>query len=274
MTLRLATHPDVAHRWPGVRDGLGAAAPDTEAGPVIVDPVRSVFPPEADLVMVGLAALRRPGAGDLHMVAVPPRGDVRDVLVTRGSGASLRSLRGGARVGVEGARRTAFLGAHRPDLIGVPLASAEAVAEVSAGRLDAAILAVEAARLLDTGELGMEILDPRAWLPEPGQGIVALVSRRPHAEAAALDHAPTRAALEAELALMEALDASGGAIGAVAQASGRSIRLWAAVASPDGRRLVRADLTGVIEAPDSLGVSVARLLSERGAAQLLRPSER
>lgn len=270
MTARLATHPDVAHRWPVVRDALRATDPDLELDPVLVDPLRGTLPPEFELMMVGLAALRRGEAEGLVTVAVPPRGDVRDVLITSRPGSSLRSLPGGERVGLEGIRRRAFLAAHRQDLVAVPLDSMEAVVQVSAGRMHAAIVAVDAARTLDTAELGMEILDPRAWLPEPGQGIVALVGPRAHAGAAVLEHTPTRAALGAERALLDALGGPGGrAVGAVAQASGRSLRLWAGVASPDGRHLVRADVTGAVGAPEALGRSVARLLLHRGAAELL-----
>jgi hydroxymethylbilane synthase len=119
-----------------------------------------------------------------------------------------------------------------------------------------------------------EVLDPRAWLPAPGQGAVAIVARHPIAEATALDHLPTRLAVRAELALLDALSVAlgppeGAAIGALAQTSGRWIRLWGMVASPDGRYLVRSDLTGPLDEPCVLGGSVARQLLERGAGRLL-----
>ena len=56
------------------------------------------------------------------------------------------------------------------------------------------------------------------------------------------------------------------ALGTLAQPSGRLVRLWAAVASADGRRLVRADRTGPLDEPELLGAAVARRLTERGAA--------
>src|SRR5690606_34689598 len=105
-----------------------------------------------------------------------------------------------------------------------------------------------------------ELLDPKAWLPAPGQGIVALVARHPIAEVTVLDHLPTRTALRAELALVDALGQAGLALGSLAQPSGRLVRLWAVVASLDGRRLVRSDLTGPLDEPDLLGGAVARQL--------------
>jgi hydroxymethylbilane synthase len=99
---------------------------------------------------------------------------------------------------------------------------------------------------------------------------VAIIGRHPIAEVTALDHLPTRTALRAELALLDALDApEDAALGSLAQPSGRIMRLWAAVASTDGSRLVRADLTGPLDEPEQLGASVARRLSDRGAGMLL-----
>jgi hydroxymethylbilane synthase len=116
----------------------------------------------------------------------------------------------------------------------------------------------------------VEMLDARSWLPAPGQGIVALMARHPVAEVTALDHLPTRTALRAELALVDALDFDGEvAYGAVAQPSGGLMRLWAAVLSRDGTRLVRSDLTGPLDEPEVLGVTVARQLMRRGADLLL-----
>ena len=55
----------------------------------------------------------------------------------------------------------------------------------------------------------------------------------------------------------------------LAQPSGPILRLWAAVASPDGQRLVGSNLTGPLDEPESLGVKVARELNQRGADILL-----
>ena len=46
-------------------------------------------------------------------------------------------------------------------------------------------------------------------------------------------------------------------LGCLAQPSGRWIRLWAAAASADGRRLVRSDLTGPLDEPEGLGAAVS-----------------
>lgn len=280
-TARLATHPDVASRVPQVLARLVAAGVDVElvgdetsggdfrsVGP-FTDPVRALREGTIDLAVVGIQALRGSAADDLTTVAVLPREEVRDVLVgLAGRATPLHALPTGARVGVSGARRSAFLRAHRPDLepaplVGIPI-GAESGVEAS-GEVRAIVISAHEARLAGLVGPAVEALDPKAWLPEPGQGAVALVARHPIAEATVLDHLPTRTALRAELALLEALDMDADApLGCLAQTSGRWIRLWAAAVTPDGRRLVRSDRTGPLDEPEVLGRAVARELEERG----------
>jgi hydroxymethylbilane synthase len=282
VTPRLATHPDVAARAAEVRDRLVAAGVDVEStvagargrdpGHARLDPLAGVRERSVDLALVGVRALRGTAADGLTLLAVLPREDPRDVLVTFGrEPAPLRALPAGSRVGVHGPRRRAFLLAHRPDLEPVDLDDDGAdPADIRASGLDAAILASTHARRSELGGRIGEVLDPRSWLPEPGQGAVALVARHPIAEVTALDHLPTRTGHRAELALLDALDApADAALGSLAQPSGRMVRLWAAMASADGTRFVRSDLTAPLDEPELLGASVARQLRTRAAGVLM-----
>lgn len=283
MTARLASHPDVAERTPDILERLVAAGVDVEfagpepGGPGAGDPLLALRDGAIDLALVSIGALRGSEADDLTTVAVLPRREVRDVLVTLSGRASpLSEVAEGARVALEGARRAAFLAAHRPDVTAVALTHAEMVALVSdvgraadasddGRRIDAVVMSALEARHAGLVDETVEALDPRAWLPDPGQGAYALLARHPIAEATALDHLPTRTALRAELALLEALDVEADSpLGCLAQPSGRWIRLWAAAVSADGRRLVRSDLTGPLDEPEGLGSAVARQLVERG----------
>ena len=237
-----------------------------------LDPVQGVRDGTLDLALVGIGALRGSAAEDLTTVAVLPREEHRDVLVSlTGDPVPMADLRKGARVGVAGSRRLAFLRAHRPDVESVPVTEGGGRWLVSGGLdLDAAVIGAVEARVIGLGDWITEVLDPKAWLPEPGSGALALIARHPIAEATALDHLPTRTALRAELSLLDALDAAIDApLGALAQPSGRWIRLWAAAATTDGRRLVRSDLTGPLDEPEGLGASVARQLTERGIGLVL-----
>lgn len=275
MTARLATHSDVAARAAEVRDRLVAAGVDVEPidseqgpGRATRDPLARIRERTADLGLVGIRALRGTASEGLTLVAVLPREDPRDVLVgLERSPGPLRALPTGSRVGVQGSRRRAFLLAHRPDLVPVEAAD-ETIADPFG--LDAAVIASGRARRAGLADRVGEVLDPRSWLPEPGQGMMALVARHPIAEVTGLDHLPTRTALRAELALLDALEApADAALGCLAQPSGRLVRLWAAALSADGTRLVRSDLTAPLDEPELLGASVARQLRMRGAEVVL-----
>jgi len=58
-------------------------------------------------------------------------------------------------------------------------------------------------------------------------------------------------------------------LGAFAQAQGTRLRLRAIVASPDGKRIARAESEGEASAPEALGLRVADLLRARGATEIL-----
>lgn len=284
MTARLATHPDIAGRTAHVLERLHHAGVDVdfvgELDPSA--PLAGLREHQIDLALVGVSAMRGNVSDEFTTVAVLPRMETRDVVVAlQGRAMPLARLPEGATVGYTGARRGAFLAAHRPDLQRLDMSAAEvrAVADRaraggmndsdSAGLVasdpDVLIMSALDAReagLLDTA---VEALDPKAWLPEPGQGALALMARHPIAEATALDHLPTRTALRTELALLDAIEQYGTeTLGCLAQPSGRWIRLWAAAASPAGDRLVRSDLTGPLDEPESLGASVASELVARG----------
>jgi hydroxymethylbilane synthase len=284
VTARLAAHLDVAACAPQVLELLVSAGVDVDAVGVedmssdgaTRDLLTALRESSIDLALVGINALRGSAADGLTTVAVLPREEVRDVLVTvAGDPTPLMSLSAGVRVGVVGDRRRAFLAAHRPDVTGVTL-TREEMDTVLAGSMedcpDALVISAIDARMAGLVESTVEALEPKSWLPAPGQGAVALVARHPIAEATALDHLPTRTAIRTELALLDALEVRADApLGCLAQPSGRWIRLWAAAASADGTRLVRSDLTGPLDEPEGLGLQVARELNSRGYGLVVAP---
>ena len=291
MTARLATHPDIAGRTAHGVERLHHAGVDVEfVGELDRDePFAALRDHQIDLALVGISAMRGSASDEFTTVAVLPRMETRDVVVAlQGRATPLAALSAGTTVAFTGARRGAFLAAHRFDLNALEMdaAALRAVADrvqaqAEPGRGDGAEAEAGGADIgtspevlimsaLDAREAGLldtavEALDPKAWLPEPGQGALALIARHPIAEATALDHLPTRTALRTELALLDAIEEHGTeTLGCLAQPSGRWIRLWAAAASPAGDRLVRSDLTGPLDEPESLGASVAAELVGRG----------
>ncbi|HSG07584.1 MAG TPA: hypothetical protein VLA36_04485 [Longimicrobiales bacterium] len=219
-------------------------------------------------------------AGDVTAVAVLRREEARDVLIPAvGRPSTLALLPGGSRVSASGARRRGFLLAHRADLDPVTLQNGGGPAEaLRSGTVDAVVLGAAEARRLSLAHLASEALDSKAWVPSAGQGslvLLALVGTPMPAGMEGMDHAASRMALAAERACLSAL--GGGAdspLGVLAVPHGTWIRIWGMIASDDGTRVVRADLTGDREDPRKVGNSLAELLLARGAGSLMARSAR
>ena len=215
----------------------------------------------------------------LVIAAVPQRADPHDVLVTR-DGRSLDDLLPGARVGTSSLRRAAFLRAHRPDVIPVPVRGNvdtrwRKLLDPSSG-YDALVLAAAGLDRLGLLEAPRWPIPTDVLLPAPGQGALGLQSRASDASTqailAVIDHPPTSAAVRAERRALR--DLEGGCrlpVAALATplGSGR-LQLAAAVASPDGACVLRDETTGSISEPELLGASLAARLLAAGAAGLLR----
>jgi hydroxymethylbilane synthase len=191
---------------------------------------------------------------EIAIAAILPREDVRDVLV---GAASIAALPQGARVGTSAPRRAAMLLHARPDCEVVPFRGnvATRLAKLAAGEADATFLA--AAGLNRLGETGIgHALPAEDWLPAPGQAAIAIECRADDAETrrllASLDHAPSRAAVLAERALLAALGGNcHSPVAVLTRADGDELVLRAAIFSPDGAH--RAEAEARFAATDPLG---------------------
>jgi len=214
---------------------------------------------------------------DLHLAAVLPREEPRDVLVpARGGSVTLHALASGSRVGVGSGRRRSFLKAYRHDLEAVaPGNGGGPAVALQSDAVDAVILGMAEARRLSLASRATEILDPKAWVPGAGQGTVLALARgddtRVHRLCADADHPVTRAAYRAESTAIAAQGAHPDLpIGVMALPHGRWIRVWGMAASEDGSRVVRGDVTGTSDDPEGAGRALAELLLARGLATILR----
>ena len=107
------------------------------------------------------------------------------------------------------------------------------------------VLALAGLERLSLADLPAHPLDPERFVPAPGQGILAVETRQgSEAEALcrALDHGPTALAARAERALVAALGGDCSLpLGAWCHGEEDSLRLVSVLATPDGRRLIRAE---------------------------------
>ena len=213
----------------------------------------------------------------LCIAATPRRVDPRDVVVgPEGASTTLASLKEGAIVGTSSLRRVALLNAFRRDVTPRTIRGNvdTRLRKLDDGQFDAIILAGAGLTRLGLAGQASEWLERTSWLPAPGQGALGIVTRTEDAETrgsvGALNDPDSFAAVTAERTCLEAL--GGGCqvpIGALGLAYDERLRLWGLVASPDGKRVVRGDLTGHLADPQALGHKLANLLRERGAEPIL-----
>lgn len=214
-----------------------------------------------------------------EIVAITEREDARDAFVSN-QYANLNALPAGSRIGTSSLRRESQIRARFPQLVVDPLRGnvQTRLAKLDAGNYAAIILAAAGLKRLGLAARITAILTPEESLPAPGQGALGIECRIERADVIsmmrALNHASTAACVRAERALSGALSGSCQLpLGSFAQADGGRLRLRGLVASPDGTRLVRAELTGDARAPETLGGELAARLKAQGATEILAALE-
>lgn len=212
--------------------------------------------------------------------AICRREDVRDCLVS-GNGATLASLRQGARVGTGSLRRQAQLRHARPDLDVRDLRGNvdTRLRKVESGEYDAVMLAKAGLDRLGWTHRISETLSPDVCMPAVGQGALGIECRASDEETSAaldkLNDAETRSAIVAERSLLSVLQ--GGCqvpLGAWARIEGNELVLDACVCSIDGLQYVKQRATAPPEQARALGERMAHLLIEAGAQNILEDVSR
>ncbi len=210
----------------------------------------------------------------LTLAAVPEREDARDALAARRA-TQLAELPRGAKIGTGSLRRRAQLLHYRADLEIVPVRGNidTRLKKLDAGEFDALVLAAAGLRRIGRAERISEFLSDAVCVSAAGQGALAIETRADgaaRARLAFLDHPASAAEIGAERALLERL---GGdcrvPIGARARAAGEKLSLIGLVASPDGARVCRGEISGAAAQAADLGRELAERLLEKGAGPWL-----
>lgn len=201
-----------------------------------------------DVAVHSLKDLPTASTSGLRLGAILERGDPRDCLLSRHSG-GLDDLPFGASIGTSSVRRAAQLAATRLDLVARPIRGNvdTRLRRLEAGEYDALVLAAAGLDRLGVATREDQRLAFEVMLPAPGQGALALQIRAGEptlsSQLVNLDHAPTRAAVQAERALLRAL--GGGCLaplGALGEVSNGRLRLRAAYEGRHG--FARVDVSG------------------------------
>ena len=277
-----ALHPDVAftpvpirtHGDEGYRDDLGTPLDGKRAFTKRIE--EALLDGEVDFAVHSMKDVPSDLGPGLTIAAVPPRADPRDVLLAN-DGVSLQHMPAAARVGTSSLRRKAQLLAEWPRLLVVDLHGnvGTRLRKLEAKEFDAVVLAAAGLSRLGIEDRRPQPVSPDLLTPAPGQGALALECRASRAPMqtllASIDDATARREVDAERALSARLGAGCntpfGALGVLGEGS---FTLRAVVASPDGRRIVRAVARAPADAWRGTVDSVATRLLDGGAEEILR----
>jgi hydroxymethylbilane synthase len=207
--------------------------------------------------------------------AIMEREDPRDAFVSNKFD-TLDALPPGAMVGTSSLRREAQLRSRYPQLLVNSLRGNldTRLAKLDRGDHDAIILAAAGLKRLGLGSRIRSLLSVEQSLPAAGQGALAIEYRAERGDIAAslsaLNHRATELAVRAERAVSRALGGSCQLpLAAYASVTGSTLELRGLVADPQGKTVVKAEVSGPSAAPEELGARLARELRAQGADRIL-----
>lgn len=205
--------------------------------------------------------------------------DPRDAFVSNVHNC-LASLPRGARVGTSSLRRRAQLLNLRPDLEIVELRGnvGTRLQRMDEGRCQAMLLACAGLTRLALSDRIGERFSVDHFVPAIAQGVIGVEcridDRQTRRLVKSLHHVATASRVTAERAFGARLGSSCTVPAAGhARLAGSTLHLIGLVASPDGSRLVRAELSGRISVATELGVRLAEHLLAAGADEILSSLE-
>lgn len=216
----------------------------------------------------------------LMIAAIPGREDPRDLLVTR-DGRPFAGLQDGAFVGTSSERRRLQLLRVKPGLQVLALRGNldTRLRKVADGELDAVVVALAGVKRLYTsperggvGPLDLPLkaipLEAGEMVPAPAQGAIAIECREDDARTRSLleavDHLPSRRAVEAERAFLAAVE--GGCttpVGALCSLTGLGgLELLGMLGDPVNRRVLRLSTTGGFDQGVEIGTRLGTEMRE------------
>jgi hydroxymethylbilane synthase len=205
-----------------------------------------------------------------------PREDPRDAFVSARH-ASLEALGAGAVVGTSSLRRECQLRRAYPKLEFKPLRGNvnTRLAKLDGGDYDAIILAAAGLKRLGLESRIRALLPETLALPAICQGILAIEFRRERADLAerlqACEDAATACAARAERAFGLVVEGSCEVpLGALARVSGTSLSIEGFIGTPDGRQLVRSEMSGPARDAEALGRALGERLLATGGREILK----
>jgi len=230
----------------------------------------------ADLAVHSLKDVPMVMPDGFTLAAICEREDPHDAFVSNHYD-NVAALPPGSVVGTSSLRRESQLRERFPHLVVEPLRGnvQTRLRKLDEGQYAAIILAASGLKRLGLDDRIRNVISSDDSLPAVGQGALGIECRADRSDVIALlqplHHPDTATCVLAERALSRALAGSCQVpLGGYAELQdGNKLRLRGFVASPDGKSMVRADLSGDAADPEALGKRVADALRAQGADEIL-----
>lgn len=230
----------------------------------------------ADLAVHSMKDVPAELAPGLVLCAVSTREVPWDALCTR-DGATLDTLKQGAKVGTSSMRRQSQLLARRPDLQIALLRGnvPTRLRKLDDGEFDAIVLAAAGLHRLGLADRISQLLPLDISIPAVAQGVLAIEIREGDTRVrelvrAAIHDEPTSLKMFAERAFLARMGGSCQTpLAAHAVDHEGGLRVIGMCGMPDGTRILRDEVIGSVQAGPQLGEELANKLLARGAGEIL-----
>ena len=234
---------------------------------------RAVFEKEIDFAVHSLKDVPSKLDPDLTISCVPKREAINDVLITR-EGFDIKSVPSGSVIGSSSLRRAVQVMRQRPDLVVKPVRGniETRINKVTDGKFDGIVLAQAGITRLGTN-VKFSKLSLDDFPPSPGQGALAIVSRKDNSNTLEMlkkiEDYRSRMEIEAERALSESVDSGCRfPVGVFAVSNSNSLTLKVAVYSMNGKKLIVLEKTGELDKPKELGKLLGTELIDKGVKDI------
>ncbi|MGH9998442.1 MAG: hydroxymethylbilane synthase [Nitrosopumilaceae archaeon] len=257
---------------------------DTDARPLFTINQKGIFEKEIDRAVIekkvdfavhSLKDVPSDLSDELVLACIPKREVANDIFISK-DGSTLQTIKKNATVGTSSLRRAVQISRIRPDLIVKPIRGniETRIKKIDQGEFDAVVLAEAGITRLGL-EVKFEKLSTKDFPPSPGQGAIAIVSRKDNyslIEALKkIEDPASRYAVEAERSLSIFVDSGCRfPVGALAEKKGDKLNLNVIVYSVDGSKSINVEATGDFLQATELGKQAASELAEKGIAELAK----
>ena len=237
---------------------------------------QSLLNNDIDIAVHSLKDLPSELPDGLILGAMSKRHHPADAIISKNN-VQLIELKPGSKVGTGSLRRKAQILNIYPELEIVPLRGNvdTRIKKLNSENLDAIVLAVAGLHRMGFDNEISEILDPYTIIPAPGQGVIAVESRKNDKVTNEIlnniNHLETLSEAVLERSFLRKLGGDCNIpAGCFAKISEKEINAVGFISDKSGKNLIRGEIRGEINEAEKLGTSLASNIINEGGSDILK----